>query len=872
MTRPWHANSIAETVGLLETDRVYGLSHAEAQKRLEIHGPNSLPAPKRKPAWLKFLLQFHNPLIYVLIAAAAVTFWLEDYVDSGVIAAVVLLNAIIAHIQEGKAEKALEAVQSLLSQKAVVVRSGERKVIDAKYLVPGDLVALESGDQVPADLRLTRAHNFSTVEGAMTGESIPVTKNTHEVSEHTDLADRLNMVYAGTAVATGQAKGIVVATAVSTELGKIGALVGQVTSLATPLTKKLDVFAKQVTLFVLLLGAATFGYGYFVMEYPATELFIAVVGLAVAAIPEGLPAVVTIALAFGTRIMAKAGAVIRRLPAVEALGSVSVICTDKTGTLTKNEMTVVQVLLENEKISVSGSGYEPLGELSKRSEAIEELLRCAVVCNHAELRETESGWLMVGDPTEGSLLTLGAKAGVTRASLGAELIDEIPFESDHRFMAIVARIDGKTTLYLKGAPEKVLELSNLTGEQITFWHEKISSQAALGQRVLGLAKLDLEEHSPLTVEGVFGLQLLGFVGIIDPPREEAVAAIKTCQQAGISIKMITGDHVLTAAAIGEELGLRSSNPLQGSEIDTLSDKELAVRLAETDIVARANPEHKLRLVSLLQASGLLVAMTGDGVNDAPALKAADIGVAMGLKGTDAARGASDMVLSDDNFATIAGAVERGRVVYDNIKKSLLFLLPTNIGEAGVIVLAVLFGAALPITAGQILWINMVTAVTLAFALVFETREQGVMQRGPNPQSVGLVGKQALYRLVFVAALLAMAVFVIFEWEIRSGADLETARTAAVAVLVAAEIAYLFNVRQFVASAFSGRFNFVALYVTVILIFLQLFFTYAPVMNTLFASRPLGLESWIRVIGLAVLIFLIVELEKLIRRKFSKSSF
>jgi len=825
----WHNLAAQDALAILNSDNT-GLTQAEVAARLLQFGPNSLPEPKRRGPWLCLALQFHNPLIYVLLAAAAITFALKDYVDTGVILAVVIINAIIGFVQEGKAEKALEAVRSMLASLATVLRDGERHEIDATQLVPGDIVLLESGDKVPADLRLMRVKNLRIIEAALTGESVPVEKNTEQVAANAAIGDRTCMAYAGTLVSFGQAQGLVVTTGQSTEIGRIGTLVGEVQTLATPLTRRLDQFARQITFFILAVGLVTFLYGRWVMGMPTLEVFLAVVGLAVAAIPEGLPAVVTIVLAIGTRVMARNHAIVRRLPAVETLGSVTVICSDKTGTLTRNEMAAVRVMLPTQTIVVSGVGYAPEGGFHRAGKtsdatydlaqdaALQALAQCALLCNDAQLKQDETGaWQLVGDPTEGALLALAYKAGLTPNDMLQRFprVDEIPFESEHRFMATLHHDHaGGAFILLKGAPERVLDLcvrdasENSTVQSSIAqvpqaldrhaWEARMEEAARAGERVLALARCDIAagttalRFSDITPR----FDLLGLVGLIDPPRVEAIAAVAQCQRAGLRVMMITGDHAVTAAAIAKQLGLSAARTLTGAIIETLNDAELRQRAKMDDVVARASPEHKLRLVAALQAEGELVAMTGDGVNDAPALKAADIGVAMGHKGTDAAREAADLVLTDDNFATIAHAVREGRVVLDNIKKSLLFMLPTNGGEAGVILLAVFAGIALPVTAGQILWVNMITAVTLALALAFEPAEPGVMQRPPRSPKEPLITRVLAMRIAYVSFLMIAVTFAVFEWELMRGNSIEVARTAAVNMLVIGELVYLFNVRFF----------------------------------------------------------------------------
>ena len=881
----WHALRLDEVWQRLGSGE-QGLSAAEARRRLAAQGPNRLPAARRPSALRRLLGQFHNLLIYVLLVAAAITAALGDWLDTAVILGVVLINAVIGFVQEGKAERALEAVSAMLARHATVWRDGRRQEIDAADLVLGDVVWLESGVRVPADLRLWRVNNLGIDEAALTGESVPVDKSASAVAPAAALGDRSGMAHAGTVVTQGQASGVVVAVGSDTELGRIGQLVSSVTSLATPLTRRLDQFARQITVTILVLSAFVFWYGSQIGERPVLDIFLAVVGLAVAAIPESLPAIVTITLAIGTASMARRRAVVRRLPAVETLGSVGVICTDKTGTLTRNEMTAVGLHLAGETVAVGGAGYAPQGDFSLDQQAINptqhpalmRLARCALLCNDAQLHADEDGgWTLSGDPTEGALLTLALKAGLTAEAAGRECprIAAIPFESEQRFMATLHRdATGRVFALLKGAPERVIGLctDDLNGQALDpeAWRARVRAAASQGQRVLALAEAEFPPGSEtLTMADITPrFTLLGLVGLMDPARPEAVQAVADCRRAGIRVLMITGDHAATAAAIGAGIGLQAGEPLTGAEIDTLDDAALRQRLGQTSVVARASPEHKLRLVASLQASGQLVAMTGDGVNDAPALKAADIGVAMGQRGTDAARQAADLVLTDDNFATIATAVREGRRVFDNIKKALIFIIPTNGGEAGIILLAVFAGLAMPITAGQILWVNMVTSTTLDLALAFEPEEAGVMRRQPRPAREPLITRLLLTRIVFVSLLMVGACFWLFQWELARGSSLAVARTAVVNMLVMSQVAYLFSVRHFTASALRWETllgNPIAVAAVAITLVLQSLFIYAPPMQQLFGTAALGLASWGAILGLALAIFLAVEAEKALLR-------
>ena len=882
----FHAVAAEDVLTSLGSSAAVGLCAAEVNARLDRFGRNRLPEAARRGALVRFLLQFHNPLIYVLLGAAVTTFWLEDYIDAGVILGVVVINAVIGFLQEGKAERALEAVRGMLASRAIVLRDGERHEVDAADLVPGDIVILESGAKVPADLRLIQVRNLRINEAALTGESVPTEKSIAAVAEGAPIGDRTGMAYSGTVVSSGQGRGVVAATGAGTEIGRIGSLVSGLASLATPLTRQLDQFARQITVFILAAGVLTFLYGRFVREMPTLDIFLAVVGLAVAAIPEGLPAIVTITLAIGTTIMARHRAIVRRLPAVETLGSVSVICSDKTGTLTRNEMTTVRVLLPGCTLDVSGAGYAPDGGFLDAGQsidpqqvpALQEFARCALLCNDARLiRDEGAGWSVVGDPTEGALLVLATKMGIdaTAQRSQAPRVDEIPFESEYRFMATLHHDHaGHAFVYLKGAPERVLDLcvEDSEGGLIDHreWAARMDEAARGGQRLLALARCPMPRGTTaLTMADITPrFTLLGLAGMIDPPRPEAIEAVAECRRAGVRVKMVTGDHVVTAAAIGSQLGLETEQALSGDVLEGMDDQALRQRLCVTDVVARASPEHKMRMVSALQAQGELVAMTGDGVNDAPALKAADIGVAMGGRGTDAAKEAADLVLTDDNFATIARAVREGRAVFDNIKKSLLFILPTNGGEAGVILLAVFAGVALPVTAGQILWVNMVTAVTLALAFAFESAEPGVMRRPPRHPTEPLITRILFVRIAYVSLLMIGVTFATFEWELARGSSIETARTAAVNMLVVGELVYLFNVRHFTAHAFARDTlygNPVAFWASLILVGLQLAFTYAPPMQELFKTTALDAASWLLILALGLAKFLAVEGEKWVLR-------
>lgn len=867
-----------------------GLSTDEASRRLVQYGPNRLLAARKRSVWMRLLMQFHNILLYVMMGSAVITAFLGHWVDTGVLMTAVVINAIIGFIQEGKAESALDAIRNMLSPHAMVVRDGVAQEIDAANLVPGDLVQLVSGDRVPADLRLVKVKELRVEEAALTGESLPVEKITDAVSADAPLGDRHCMAYSGTVVVYGQATGVVVETGVRTELGKINQMLSGIDQMQTPLLRQVDKFGRLLAMVILAMSAATFVLGVWLRGHAPSEMFMMVVALAASAIPEGLPAIMTVTLALGVQRMARRHAIVRRLPAVETLGSVTVVCSDKTGTLTRNEMTVQRVVCAGHAFNVGGVGYAPVGDLSidgriidtQNYPALALAIRTGVLCNDARLRVEDDLWRVEGDPTEGALLVLGGKAGFTQdaGETAWPRVDSIPFESEHRFMATYHRdADGAPWIFVKGAPEVILGMCNRQldhdGEHpldVDYWRRMATDTAAQGLRLLALAcKREAPAHDHLTFSDVEqGFTLLALVGIIDPPREEAIASVGECHQAGIRVKMITGDHAETARAIGAQLAIGVGKPaMTGAEIALISDDDLRRVAMEVDVFARASPEHKLRLVKALQEDGQVVAMTGDGVNDAPALKRADVGVSMGLKGTEAAKEASDVVLANDNFATIAAAVREGRVVYDNLKKFILFMLPTNGGEALVVIAAILFELMLPLTAAQVLWINLATSSTLGLALAFEPAEAGIMRRKPRPPSEPLLSGFFVWRVVMVSVLMMTGALGLFLWEINAGSSVETARTMAVNAVVMAEMFYLFNSRYILAPVTSVRGLFGNRYVLVavgVCILLQLAFTHTEVMHSIFNSTHLSPLEWIKVLGAGLLVFVVAELEKFVIRR------
>ncbi len=892
----WHAVSGDVALERLDSGKD-GLSADEARQRLSKYGPNRLREKQGRPWWRRLLEQFNNVLIIILLIAGAATVMLGQWVDAGAIFAVVLINAAIGFVQEGKAERALESIKGMLSPKAKVVRDGRHREVDAEAVVPGDIVTLSAGDRVPADVRLLDIKRLRTQEAALTGESEAMGKQADPVDEETELADRASMAFAGTMIVEGTATALVVETGRHTEIGRISEMLEEVEHVQTPLLRQLDHFAKILAVIIVGVATAMALYGVFVHDRSWSEMFLAAVGLAVAAIPQGLPALVTITLALGVQRMARRNAIIRRLPAVETLGSVSTIYSDKTGTLTRNEMTLQAAALVDGEVQVDGVGFTPEGDFRRRDSEKEEgerldpdehavlkrFLTAAVLCNDAVLERQGDEWTVNGDPTEGALVVAGAKAGWDTRQMRdqAECIDAIPFAAEHKYMATLDQdLEGdQPVIHVKGAPEVVLERCDRVaaadgdGElDRDAWEDKIQDLSSRGYRVLAVADKPGAGGNELKDEDVeSGLVLLGLAGLLDPPRDAAIEAVERCRNAGIRVKMVTGDHALTARAIAEQLGLdRTDRALSGSEIAELSDDEITRREGDVDVFARAAPEHKLRLVEAVQSRGGVCVMTGDGVNDAPSLKRADVGIAMGIQGTEAAKEAAEMVLADDNFASIANAVEEGRTIYDNIKKAITFLLPSNGGEALSILGAVLLATALPITPVQILWINMVTAVTLGLALAFEPAEADVMRRKPRKPDAPILDRFLAWRVVFVSLLLVSAVFGLFLWQTQAGVDVDVARSLAVNMLVAGEIVYLFNARMLTERSLSAKGLFgsrAALIAAGLVIVFQLLWTYTGPMHYLFGSAPLALWHWGVIAAVAVAIFLLVEAEKAVWRRF-----
>ncbi len=877
-----------------------GLLSTDAARRLEEYGPNVLPKGARDGALALLLRQIKSPLIYVLIASAALAFALGKITDGAVVLGVVVLNTLIGFLQEYRAGQAIEALTALVPEVAMVLRDGGKITLPAEKLVPGDVVLLAAGDKVPADMRLVAVKNLAADEAPLTGESLPVRKHVEPAAKDAAVADRKSMVHGGTLITTGTGQAVVVATGASTELGRISSLLREAAELETPLTRSLGRMAKVLTLAIALVAAAIVVVA-LVRGYPLLDAFLAGITLAVAAIPEGLPAIITIALAIGVQRMAARRAVVRKLPAVETLGQAGVVCTDKTGTLTRSEMTVAAIWTPSDGYEVSGVGYAPEGELRRQGKAIGAppedvcaLLRAAALCSDAQLVKREGGgFAIAGDPTEGALIVAAHKLGMPSERLREEAPrrDAIPFESEHKYMATLhVGASGKTEILMKGAPEVVLGRAIRLAGGGTLDRSAVLAQvevlAARGMRVLAVASRVPEGTMAVLGEAdvASGFEMLGLVGMLDPPRPEAIEAVKACQRAGITVKMITGDHPVTARAIGVELGLigPSDEAVTGRELSAMSPAELAEAARTKHVFARVAPEHKLRLVEALQAQGQVVAMTGDGVNDAPALKQANIGVAMGITGTAVAKQAADIVLTDDNFASIRAAVEEGRRVYDNLIKALAFVLPTNIGEALVLVIAVLFfplvdgHPLLPMEPVQILWINLVATVTLSLPLAFEAKEPNLMERPPRRTNEPILGRFVLARTAIVAVLMTAGAVGLFLMEynekMQAGVSAEfalrEAQTMAVTTMVLFQVFYLLNCRSLRGSSLEiGLFSNPLVYVGIVaLVLLQLGFVYLPFMNELFHAAPLGAAEWAKSLAVALVVLPVIGLEKRLQRR------
>ena len=882
LEQAWHHLSVQETAEQLNSDPNIGLGKEAVRQRQEEFGPNQLTPDTGTSPWMRFLQQFNQPLLYILLVAGGITLLLQDWIDAGVIFAVVLINAIVGYIQEAKAEHAIEALAQALVTEATVIREGQQQKLPADQLVPGDLVWLEAGDKVPADLRVVETKNLHIDESALTGESAPVDKNRNPLDADTQLADRTNLAFAGTIATSGQGRGLVIAIGEATETGQISEMVQQSTHLITPLTHKIERFSWRLLYVILGLAALAFAIG---LGRGASwlEMFQTAVALAVSGIPEELPSLVTIILAIGVSRMADRHAIIRKLPAVETLGSATVICSDKTGTLTENQMTVEQIYAGGQRYNVSGTGYSTDGDIVQDEQPVDleqtltlrDCLLCGALCNDSSVTEEDSQPTIDGDPTEGALLVVGYKAGLRREDLEQAYTrpDIIPFESEQQYMATLNQGEMGRVIYVKGSTEAILsrctQAQNIQGEPTELHREEIEaiavSFAEKGLRVLAFAKKAAEADTLERQDIESGLTFLGLQGMIDPPRQEAITAVAACQQAGIQVKMVTGDHAGTASAIAQMMHFSQQDHAPALSGKDLADRDTAAlkqAVEDTAVFARVAPEQKLRLIEALQAKGHVVAMTGDGVNDAPALKQADIGIAMGKMGTEVAKEASDIILTDDNFASIEAAVEEGRTVYLNLKKAIAFVLPVNGGELLTILASVILGTALPILPLQILWINMVSSSSLSIPLAFEPKPDGVMQKSPRPPHQPLLTEDILWRIGIISLFNWAVTFGIFEWMMGRTEDADLARTMAVQTLVSAEIFYLLCISRFIPSLWGklqGKSEPLA-YAPAIgigcVVFLQVLFSQLGIFNNLFNTVALSWTQWLFCLaaGLPVILF------------------
>ena len=896
----WHHLPAQEVLALLDADERQGLRRFEVKRRQEHFGPNQIVEKAGPGVIARFLAQFNPPVVYVLIAAAVISAAFKEWTDGALIMVVVGLNAIIGFIQEAKALGAINALAKSLSREATVLRDGEKQRLAAKELVLGDIVLMQSGDRVPADVRLLGARDLRIDESALTGESVAAQKNVAPVERAAALGDRHNMAYSSTLVTYGTGSGVVVGTGEHTEIGRISGLLSQTSALETPLLRRIAELSRALCIAIFIFVAL-----FFLIDIVRGEVWLhsfrTAVAMAVAAIPEGLPAAMTIILAISVSRMARRHVIIRKLPAVETLGGVTVICSDKTGTLTQNQMTVQRIYAGGREFRLTGSGYDPRGEiflgnqtdqpLGSADAALTQCLRAGLLCNDAKIREQAGVFQAQGDPTEAALVVAAAKLKLSREHEELAFVrkDTIPFESEHKYMATLHTHGATQVVFVKGSLEVLIprcrralaqsgELIALDGKEV---EARAAAAAALGLRVLALAYKEMPNqvssigHGDVASELVF----LGFQAMLDPPRPEAARAIDACQTAGIKIRMITGDHADTAAAIGRQLGLadvahagHTPRLLTGKEIEAASDDELTRRVEDTVVFARVSPEHKLRLVSAFQERGEIVAMTGDGVNDAPALRRANIGIAMALSGTEVAREAADMVLTDDNFASIEAAVEEGRAVYDTLEKFIVWALPTNGGQAFSLLAAVLLNLPLPLQPVQLLWVNMTTAVLLGLTLAFEPPESGLMQRPPRDSKKPILGAWLIWRIILVSLVLAAGALGIYEFEITRGAAAQVGWTAATTLIIVAQIFYLFNCRSLRQSVLApGLASNPWLWLGIgLMLMLQLAFVYHPWFNLALHSAPLALDTWLLIVGFAVALFTIVAVESaLVQRRRAK---
>jgi magnesium-transporting ATPase (P-type) len=841
---------------------------------------------------LRFLAHFNDVLIYVLLAAAALTAVMGHWVDTLVILGVAVINALIGHIQESNAEKSLQSIRNMLSSDARVIRNGAHETIPTTEIVPGDIIVLRAGDRVPADMRLIEAHNLRVEEAILTGESTVVDKHVEAMSGELPLGDRTNLVFSGTTISAGGGVGVVIATGQETELGHINQMMAGIEKHRTPLLVQMDKLGKAIFAIILAMMAALFVFSVLLRDIPLGELLLSLISLAVAAVPEGLPAIISIILSLGVQAMARKRAIIRKLPTVETLGAMTVVCSDKTGTLTMNEMTVKAIITAESCYSVDGNSYEPEGNICLEGSdepviiqpgtVLEQYLRTIDLCNDSQLVKDERGlWGITGGPTEGALKVLAAKAKL--AAVATSLIGKIPFDSQYKYMSTHYQVGSESQILITGAPDVIFALcdrqqtrSGAEAFNRAYWEAEMERFARQGLRMVAAAfKPAAADQQGLTHDDLsHGLIMLGIAGMMDPPRPEAIDAIHACQQAGIRVKMITGDHPQTAMSIGQMLGItNSTQAMTGYQLEHMDDAALATAAVQYDIFARTSPEHKLRLVKALQGKGEIVGMTGDGVNDAPALRQADVGIAMGIKGTEVTKEAADMVLTDDNFATIASSVKEGRRVYDNLKKTILFIMPTNLAQGLLIIIALLAGNIIPLTPVLILWMNMATSATLSFGLAFEAAERNIMKRPPRKTAQHVMDAYAVWRVAFVGTMIAIAAFVLEAWLAPRGHSAEFTRTVLLQMLVCAQWVYMINCRNTVGFSLNRGLlaNKGIWLVTGVLLLLQLAIIYLPFMQMLFGTEALPLRYWFVTLAVAGVMFFVVEIEKRLTRRFRKAA-
>ena len=890
-SRQAYQQTVAEVLAQKES-HAEGLTSAQAAERLESWGPNALPEKKGKPGWLRFLAHFNDVLIFVLLAAAALTAIMGHWVDTLVILGVTVINALIGHVQESNAEKSLQGIRNMLASDARVQRNGRHETVATRELVPGDIVILRAGDRVPADMRLIETHSLRVEEAILTGESTVVDKTTDALQGELPLGDRTNMLFSGTTISAGAGVGVVTATGQETELGHINQMMAGIEKHRTPLLVQMDKLGKAIFVIILAMMAALFIFSLALRDIPIGELLLSLISLAVAAVPEGLPAIISIILSLGVQAMARQRAIIRKLPTVETLGAMTVVCSDKTGTLTMNEMPVKAIVTADCCYRVEGDSYEPKGDIClegsdepvqiKPGSVLESWLRTIDLCNDSQIIQDERGlWGITGGPTEGALKVLAAKAQL--APVETRLIAKIPFDSQYKYMATLQQIGDEERVLMTGAPDVIFAMCRQQMSRqgavpfdLQYWEDEMARFARQGLRMVAAASKPATAGSTtLTHDDLSeGLVFLGIAGMMDPPRPEAIEAIHACQNAGIRVKMITGDHPQTAMSIGQMLGIaNSSEAMTGYRLEHMDDAELAKAAVEYDIFARTSPEHKLRLVKALQESGEVVGMTGDGVNDAPALRQADVGIAMGIKGTEVTKEAADMVLTDDNFATIASSVKEGRRVYDNLKKTILFIMPTNLAQGLLIIIALLAGNIIPLTPVLILWMNMATSATLSFGLAFEAAERNAMNRPPRKTGQHVMDAFAVWRVAFVGTMIAVAAFILEAWLAPRGHSPEFIRTVLLQMLVTAQWVYMINCRS--SDSFSLNMGLLRnkgiWLVSGVLLLMQLVIIYVPLMQTMFGTEGLPLRYWFVTLAIGMVMFLVVEVEKRLTRRWRKTA-